>query len=198
MVCDGDRKVAFGANVTLAILFVLLGACTLTSAAFRQSGKPDVCGQIQLPAKMKLLLERSYGAWTIQNEGLLSKTARERWSAEMPLACPGAVAGAFFPGRSPEYVFLLVPLKREDSGYRVIAVGDESRAEVIESWDGEGSSNYFLQKVRTADYFSREKAKKFQPQSKDSFLLIDSAEHEYGADLYFWTGGRFRNDPVDE
>ena len=157
-----------------------------------------MCNQKQLPSDLEQLLERSYNSWTIQSSGLLSKTARERWSANKLLSCPGAVEGEFFAGGDTVYVLLLVPRERPDYGYRVIAVGEKNRAVIVETSDSRGSSNYFLQKVRTSDYFNREKAERFRPQSKDSFLVIDSAEREYGADLYFWTDGRFRKEPVDE
>jgi hypothetical protein len=28
-------------------------------------------------------------------------------------------------------------------------------------------------------------------------LLTDSGENEYGVEVYFWSGGRYRHEPVD-
>jgi hypothetical protein len=185
-------------HVALVILLAVSGTLTFASSGFSQRTKPDPCGQLRLPSNAKQALRKSYGSWTIQTAGLLSKTARERWSAEKPLSCPGAIQGRFFPSSDTTYVLLLVQRERPQGGYRIIAVDHESRTVVVEASDDQDSSNYFLHGVLTSRYFSREKAKKFRPQAKDSFLVIDSAEQEYGADLYFWTEGHFRTEPVDE
>jgi hypothetical protein len=192
------RRIAICRNIAFLILLAFSFVCIPLSSVFSQSAKADSCGQNHLPVALKQLLERSYSSWTIQDDRSLSKNARERWSANKPLSCPGAVEGQFLTASDTVHVLLLISREHPNVGYRVIAVGQENRAVVVETSDGEGSSNYFLQKVRTSDYFSLDKAKKFRPQSKDSFLVIDSAEQEYGADLYFWSDGRFRKEPVDE
>ena len=184
----------------MAFAFVLAvsSVATLSSLGSSQSVKSNPCVQIPLPVAVRQLLEQKYGYWTVQKDESLSKFARERWSTEKPLACPGVIQGEFLADGTKAYVLLLVPREHPDSGYRIIAVANQNQPIVVEASEDHGSSNYFLRKVRTADYFDREKTKKFKPQTKDSFLVIDSAEEEYGADLYFWTEGHFRKEPVDE
>jgi hypothetical protein len=61
-----------------------------------------------------------------------------------------------------------------------------------------GASNYFIRKVAVSRFFNEESKKKFQLQATEAILMVDSAEQEYEADLYFWSDGRFQQQPVDE
>ncbi len=61
-----------------------------------------------------------------------------------------------------------------------------------------GASNYFIRKVLISRFFSAESKRKFQVQVTEAILMVDSAEQEYEADIYFWSNGRFRREPVDD
>jgi hypothetical protein len=59
---------------------------------------------------------------------------------------------------------------------------------------------YLVQKYLVPNYCgdrSEESRRKFQPQATEGILMVDSAEHEYEADVYFWPNGRYRHEPVD-
>ena len=183
-------------------LFGLLSAANVGRPEPRQRGKADSCGEIELPTKVKEQLNTTYPTWTVQNHQSLSKTAVSRWSSQKPMGCPGAIEGEFLPDGTRAYVLIIVPREDHDSRYRLVimreVVGQDFRPEIIETSEVPGASNYFLQKVRTSDYFNHEKAKRFKPQAKESFLIFDAAEQEYGVELYFWSERRFQTSPVDE
>src|SRR6266849_9547693 len=69
---------------------------------------------------------------------------------------------------------------------------------VVEKSDDHGASNYFIRKVPISKYFSEESKRKFQVQATEAILMVDSAEQEYEADIYFWSNVRFRREPVDD
>jgi hypothetical protein len=69
---------------------------------------------------------------------------------------------------------------------------------VIDQLDDHGASNYFIRKVLIGDFFSVESKKKFEVRATEAIEMIDSAEKEYGAEIYFWSNGRFRHEPVDD
>jgi hypothetical protein len=188
--------------ITSIFLFGVLSTSNFARAEPRQGGKADPCDEIQLPTKVREQLKTIYPTWTIQNHQSLSKTALSRWSSQKPMGCPGAIEGEFLPDGTRAYILLIVPREYHDSRYQLVimreVVGQNIRPETIETSEAPGACNYFLQMVRTSDYFSREKAKRFKPQAKESFLVLDAGEQEYEVDLYFWSEGRFNNSPVDE
>jgi hypothetical protein len=60
-----------------------------------------------------------------------------------------------------------------------------------------GASNYFIRRVHIAKVFSTEWVKKLKVASKDGVMSVDAAENEYGVDVYFWTDGQYRHEPID-
>jgi hypothetical protein len=68
----------------------------------------------------------------------------------------------------------------------------------VEQSDSAGASNYFIRKVPASQFFSSESKKKFHLEASDCILMVDSAEQEYGADIYFWANGRYQHEPVDD
>ncbi len=54
-----------------------------------------------------------------------------------------------------------------------------------------------IQKVPVSKFFDGTSKKKFQVQTTDAILMIDSAENEYEADVYFWANNKFQQEPVD-
>lgn len=40
--------------------------------------------------------------------------------------------------------------------------------------------------------------KKISSSHVDGIMVVDSAEHEYGPDVYLWSGGRYAHEPIDD
>lgn len=90
-----------------------------------------------------------------------------------------------------------------DLGVRLIVfsrkVGLSSyEATVVERSNDNVPSNYFIRKAPMSRFFNEESKRKFQVQATEAILMVDSAEQEYEADIYFWSNGRFRREPVDD
>jgi hypothetical protein len=68
---------------------------------------------------------------------------------------------------------------------------------LIEKMDENGAANYFIHTTAIDKFFSVTSRKKFRAYTPEGVLLIDSAEKEYEVDVYFWSDGHFRHEPID-
>jgi hypothetical protein len=141
--------------------------------------------------------------WKIQESENLSENARKTSAGRKPPACPGIAMGLFQDAKTSSYAVLLVPVSQPNAGYRFLVFSRKTgelsyEPTVIEQFDDHGSSNYFIRKVSISDFFDAESKKKFQVQATEGIEMIDSAENEYGAEIYFWSNGHFRREPVDD
>jgi hypothetical protein len=111
--------------------------------------------------------------------------------------------GLFNSANTPSYALLLVPISHPDAGYRFLVfsrnAGQSSyEATVVEQSNGHGASNYFIRRVSIGRLFGEESKRKYQVQATDGIVMTDSAEQEYEADIYFWSKGRYRQEPIDD
>lgn len=162
-----------------------------------------LCNLGSLPSDIQNRLKGDFGSWRIQESENLSEHARKTWEGKKPPACPGIAVGLFQSAKIASYAVLLVHVDHPDAGYRFLVfslkAGQPSyEATVVEKSDDRGASNYFIRKVPIGDFFSAESKRKFQVQAIEAIVMVDSAEQEYEADVYFWSNGRFRQEPVDD
>jgi hypothetical protein len=195
-------------RVTFSIAFLLT-----TALAFGQQGssspepvKPSegraLCKPGSLPPDIQSRLKEEYGSWKIQEPADLSKRAHERWESEKPLECPGIAVGHLESTKTPSYAILLVPVAHADGGYRFLVFSEKAGqpaydARLVEKLDQDGASNYFIRTTPISKFFDQPSRKKFQAHTVDGILLVDSAENEYGVEVYFWSGGHYRHEPID-
>lgn len=187
----------------LVMLFLLPSALVFGQAEIRASQNPTLCNLESIPSDIQSRLKADYGSWKVQEAETLSDHARKTWEGRKPTACPGVAVGLFQGAKAPSYAVLLVPVDHPDAGYRFVVfsrkAGQSSfEATVVEQSDDKGASNYFIRKVPVSRFFNEVSKRKFQVQAAEAILMVDSAETEYEADLYFWSNGRFQQQPVDE
>ncbi|SRR6266404_40765 len=169
----------------------------------RATEEPAPCKVGSLPSDIQSHLKGNFGTWKVQEAKTVSEHARKTWEGKKPTACPGIAVGLFQNVKAPSYAVLLVPVDHPDAGYRFLVfsrkTGQSSyEATVVEQSDENGASNYFIRKVPISKFFNEESKRKFEIQVTDAILMVDSAEQEYEADIYFWSKGRFQQQPVDE
>jgi hypothetical protein len=162
----------------------------------------SLCRLDSLPTAIQHRLKQEYGPWKIQEPANLSQRAREAWEPEKPLACPGIVVGYFESAKGLSYSVLLVPTGHVDEGYRFLVFSQKLgqpgyEVRVLHKLDEKGAANYYIQNTPISKFFDEPSRKKFQAHTKDGILLTDSGENEYGVEVYFWSGGRYRHEPVD-
>jgi len=164
--------------------------------------RPSLCQPDSLPSAIQHRLREEYGSWRVQDVANLSQRAHERWESEKPLQCPGIAVGRFESDQTPSYALLLVPVGNADAGYRFLVFSQKTgesdyEARILDKLDENGAANYFLRKAPISKFFSEESKKRFRAHTVDIILLFDSAEKEYEVDVYYWSEGRYRHDPVD-
>jgi hypothetical protein len=198
-----------GLRPTLGSLLLMTSALALGQTGSQSpvppktTGGPVACNLGSLPSDIQDRLKADFGSWKIQEPQSLSEHARKTWEGKKPPACPGIAVGLFQSAKTPSYAVLLVPVDRPDAGYRFLVFSRKAgqpsvEATVVEQSDDHGASNYFIRKAPISRFFNEESKRKFQVQATDVILMVDSAEQEYEADIYFWLNGRFQQQPVDE
>lgn len=198
-----------GLRSTLGPMFLITAALV-----FGQTGSPPpvpagaakgtvLCNLGFLPSDIQNRLKGEFGSWKVQKPENLSEYTRKTWAGKKLPGCPGIAVGLFQSAKTPSYALLLVPIDHPNAGYRFLVFNRKTgqpsyETTVVEKSDDHGASNNFILKVPITRYFSEESKRKFQVQATDSILMVDSAEQEYEADIYFWSNGRFRREPVDD
>ncbi len=160
------------------------------------------CTLTMLPAEMQRHIHTNYSSWRLQDVSTLSANAKERWQSEKPVGCPGIAVGQFEKMNQKSYAVLLVPSNKPDTGYRLLVFtpdGNESpeRFKAVEQSDKIGASNFFVHGIQISKVFSTEWVKKLRVNTPAGILFVDAGESEYETDVYFWTGDKYRHEPID-
>jgi hypothetical protein len=196
-----------GLRSTLGPMFLVMAPLvfgqTGSPGLAKAAADPAACNLASLPSDIQSRLKKDFGSWKIQEPENLSENARKTWAGRRPPACPGIAVGLFQNAKTASYAVLVVPVDHPDAAYRFLVfshkAGEPSyEPTAIEQFDDHGASNYFIRKVPISDFFGAESKKKFQVAATEAIEMIDSAEQEYGASIYFWSNGHFRQEPVDD
>lgn len=190
------------ASFLLPVALLFLQPWTSQLPAKVSSFEDDRCSARSLPPDIQNYLKTNFDAWKTQQPQDLSEFARISWMGRKSQSCPGIAAGKFQSMKSPSYAVLLVAADRTDRGYRFVIFNPKVAqssydATIVETYDQSGGSNYFIQKALVSDWFDAASKKKFQVQTQEAIVMVDSAEQEYGAEIYFWSNGSFRHEPID-
>jgi hypothetical protein len=155
-----------------------------------------------LPTEIQSQLSRDFESWKVQSPETLSRRAKSSWAARQNPACPGFAVGLFrYPSQS-SFALLLVPSDHPNAAYRFVVFSPQPAGQgfeevVVEKSDMDGASNFYIQNVSVSKFFNEASKKKFQVEAAEAVLMVDSAENEYEADVYFWSSGQFRQQWVD-
>lgn len=194
------------AGVSSMFLFVIAAATARQGSSPALSPKvsqeTSVCKLGAVPSGIQNVLKEKFGLWKVQEATNLSSHARQTWESKKPLECPGIAVGQFEGSKMPSYAVLLVPVDHPDGGYRFLAFSRKTgqasyEMAVVEQSDDRGASNYFILKIPVSKFFNEESKRKFHVQATEGILMVDSADNEYEADVYFWANGRYQHEPVD-
>ena len=97
---------------------------------------------------------------------------------------------------------MLVPTANAGAGYRFVVFSQmpgqsDYEAKLLDKLDEGGAANYFVRGTPIGKFFDQASKKRFNAHTSDVILLFDSAEKEYEVDVYYWSEGHYRHDPVD-
>jgi hypothetical protein len=186
--------------ITPLIFFLPAGLAFGQQSVSKQGS--SLCQLDSLPTAIQHRLKQEYGSWRVQEAANLSQRARERWESEKPLRCPGIAVGSFERAQTPSYALLLVPTVNADAGYRFVVFSQrpgqsDYEATLLDKLDESGAANYFVRGTPIGKFFDQASKKRFNAHTSHVILLFDSAEKEYEVDVYYWSDGHYRHDPVD-
>ena len=193
------------ARSTFGLIFLMttalaIGPSSPTSA--RAIAESSLCALSYLPSEIQSHLKRDFGSWRVQEPADLGRYARARWEGKKPLECPGIAVGKFENGKMPSYAVLLVPQGHANAGYRFLVFSPQSgqpsyEMRVVDQSDKGGAANFFIHKASISKFFDERSRTKFDARTSEGILLVDAAENEYGVEVYFWSGGNYRHEPID-
>jgi len=199
-----NRRIFIQAAVVASsvVMFLVIGVCPV---AFANKVKP--CTLEWLPDEVQVRLKTDYSSWKIQDLPGLSVKANARWQSEkrtpsqMEPECPGIAVGEFKTNQL-SYAVLLVPIEKPDAAYRLVIFTLSSGTapgsfETADEWDNGGAANYYIRPVHIAKVFSSEWVRKLKVPAKDGVISVEAAENEYGVEVYFWSNGQYRHEPID-
>ena len=193
-------RLAFASILMLTSFQVLRGQAAGPNVRKPAQG-PVLCNLESLPLDVQTHLKRDFASWKVQEPADLSTFTHGRWESEMPLACPGIATGRFDDAKNLSYAVLLVPQGHLHANYKFLVFSPKAGQQaydmlVLDSGDS-GAANLFIRAVRVSKFFNEASRTKFKVQTSECILFVDAAESEYETDVYFWTDGRYRQEPVD-
>jgi len=191
--------------LTLTIFFSGMAIFSAPSSALGAQdshAERPLCTAKTLPSEIENRIRTDFGTWSVQAPENLSHAAQLRWQGEQSSGCPGIAKGLFKSQKQTSYAVLLVPSGHPDAAYQLVVFTpkeDNSGYEesIVEKSDDRGASNYFIRQVPIARFFGESSKRKFHVRTSEAILMVDAAEDEYEADVYFWSLGRFQQEPVD-
>jgi|SRR5450755_2495104 hypothetical protein len=190
----------FKYSLKVNILLVLLSAIALAQP--RTRSESTLCRVAALPSSIQDRLIHDYPKWRIQAPEDLSPRARERWEAEKPSQCPGIASGLFEPTQERLHAVFLVPVNGNDVGYILLVFSGNNAnrpngMKIVDDSKDAKPSNFFIRGVRIGRFFDTASKKKFHVEAQQGILFVDAGESEYESDIYFWSAGKYRHEPVD-
>jgi hypothetical protein len=183
----------------LALCFAVFGP---PSHAFGMQAKArsaaPACHPEAFPSGIGTILKEQYGGWKVQDASSLSSRGLRNWVSIQKRAsgCPGIAIGRF-ENSNLSYALLLVREAHPDAGYRLIVFRRPSattdyRATVVDKFDGAGSTNFFIETVEIGGYFSSEQRKQLGIAASEGIFMMETAENEFGGEVFFWTRNGYR------
>jgi hypothetical protein len=159
----------------------------------------NLCGT-SLPEDIRHVLAARFPDWAIQTSTTLSPSAAQRWRSEKPTACPGVAKGYFESDSKSSVAVLIVRAGQESSAKLLLFKGanGEYSADFRVLEDAQtGANNLFIRAAPARRFFDKQAVERFGVRAPETVLLFDAGKDEYETDVYFWTGGEYRHEPVD-
>jgi hypothetical protein len=145
-----------------------------------------------LPAPMTELLASKFPEWRAKQLSDLESDDRELWLKAHPHECPGIATGHFENAGKVSYAALVVPKSGSTGGYKIVVfskglTGDTYAWKLLDHADGQTYSGLVISKAEPGKYSDFERTKSIQ--TKLDGVYVEWIEK--GADLYYWSAGRY-------
>jgi hypothetical protein len=178
----------------LAVTLLVLAATTSTAAQ-----NSDPCAQLNLPAPVIELLKAKFSEWRPKQVSDLEADDRQLWLKAHAKECPGTIAGQFESKDRLAYTVLLVPKSEPTGGYQLVVFskvtsGDTYVWKLLDHADGQTYSGLVISKAPPGKYSDIAGSKSIQTRLDGIYVEWI----EKGADLYYWSTGRYHKLQVSD
>lgn len=157
------------------------------------------CGEANLPAVVGQALKEKFPSWRPKQVSDLGEDDQRLWLKAHDRQCPGIAVGHFARIEQLAYAVLLVPDTKPTGGYKLVLLsksqtGSRYDARVLDQADGETYSGLVISSAGPGRFSDFE-------NTKSVHVKLDSIYLEWiekGAQLFYWSGGRFHKLQVSD
>jgi hypothetical protein len=184
-------KIAFIGVVSM----VSLGSAPMSVA---QASQP--CDVAATPPEIGDLLKESFAQWRPKQVSDMEADEQKLWlMGPNGKACPGIVLGHFESQNSLSYAFLLVRRSDPNGGHKIVMFSKETGKDLyawrlLDHAEGQTYSGLVISKAGPGKYEDWEGKKSIQ--IKLDALYVEWMEK--GAQLYYWSAGRYHKLQVSD
>jgi hypothetical protein len=173
------------------LLSAVFGHQPAAKATASKASDASDCGA-SLPGPVSELLASKFPEWRPKQLSDLESDDRELWLKAHPHECPGIADGHFEVAGKVSYAALLVPKSEPTGGYKLVVfskgpTGDAYAWKLLDHADGQTYSGLVISKAKPGKYSDFEGTKSIQ--TKLDGVYVEWIEK--GADLYYWSAGRY-------
>jgi hypothetical protein len=183
----------------LALFAVVLSIPTVSWPLWLTAQVADGCDAVKLPDSARQVLKEKFPSWRPKQVFDLGADDQDLWLKAHDRECPGIAAGHFERMNQPAYAVLLVPEAKPTGGYKLVVLaesqtGSHYAARVLDQAEGPTYSGLVISAAAPGKFSDFESTKSVQ-------VKLDSIYLEWiekGAQLFYWSGGRFHKLQVSD
>jgi len=181
------------AYLAIGTLFVAIISARANSPTGSASQVPMLCEEVALPTRINELLKTKFPQWRPKQASDMSTDDQQSWLGAHEKECPGIAVGQFESADALSYAVLLVAKSEPTGGYKIVAfsrmpAGDVYALKLLDRADGETYSGRVISKADLRKYSDFDGTKSIE--TKLDGVYVEWIEKV--AQLYYWSGGRYR------
>jgi hypothetical protein len=176
------------------LLFLAVGVMALISTPPAWAQTSNSCAETDLPGPVIELIKAKFSGWRPRQPSDLGSDDRQLWVKAHGNQCPGTAVGHFESPDRLSYAVLLVPQSDPTGGCKLLVFsrmpsGDGYASKLLVEWNGKTYTGVVISKAPPGHYSDFEHASVSVTTRLDGVFLTFQ---EQGADLYYWSAGRYK------
>jgi hypothetical protein len=176
------------------LLLLAIGVVALISARPARAQTSNSCAETDLPGPVIDLIKAKFSGWRPEQLPDLAADDQQLWVKAHGNQCPGTAVGHFESPDHLSYAVLLVPQSDPTGGCKLLVFtsmpsGDGYAWKTLVQWNGKTYTAVVISKAPPGRYSDYEHSKISVTTSLDGVFLTFQ---EQGADLYYWSAGRYK------
>jgi hypothetical protein len=187
-------------SLTTIVLLGIVGVLSVTSVPAPASQAPSLCTEPLLPTAVNELLKAKFPSWRPKQVSDMDADDQQLWlKGPHGKECPGIATGHFESAGSLSYALLLVPQSNPSGGHKIVVFSRDAAKDVymwrlLDHAEGQTYSGLVISRAEPGKYEDWEGKKSIQ-------IRLDGLYVEWmekGAQLYYWSAGRYHTLQVSD